>query len=59
MRYFQTNLYPHSDYNYLRTTPTCDQVSGKTMENENGNLFMSGQEKWQIALSQRKEATYL
>lgn len=53
MQSFQTSLYPHSEYD-LRTTPTCDQVSGKTMENENGNLFMSGEEKWQIALSIKK-----
>lgn len=59
MQYLQTSLYPHSDYNDLRTTPTRDQVSGKTMESENGNLFMSGEGKWQIALSKRKEATYL
>lgn len=42
---FTTSLHPHSDYNDLRTTPTRDQVSGKTMESENGNLFMSGEGK--------------
>lgn len=54
MQSFQTSLYPHSEYD-LRTTPTCDQVSGKMMENENGNLFMSGEEKWQIALSKERK----